>query len=96
MSEEVRYDIISGATNHSAITAHQAASCGCKSGSAVLRPPEGGVDSAAKMLGDLEVWMKRHGFEDIEAFESLPRSTRRTVPSGFEVNTSKRCEAQRM
>jgi dihydroorotate dehydrogenase (fumarate) len=27
-----------------------------------------GVDSVAKMLGDLEVWMQKHGFKDIEAF----------------------------
>lgn len=68
MSEEVRYDLIGATGIHSADTAVKLLLAGAKAVQLCSVLMKEGVDSVAKMLGDLEVWMKKHGFKDIEAF----------------------------
>lgn len=68
MSEEVRYDLIGATGIHSADSAIKLLLAGAKAVQLCSVLLKKGAGSAQKMLRDLEDWMKRHEFEDIEAF----------------------------
>lgn len=68
MSEEVRYDLIGATGIHSARSAIKLLLAGAKAVQLCSVLLKEGLESASKMLNEIDTWMEKHEFEDLESF----------------------------